>query len=230
MRLALLFLVACGSVSGQQPTIDAAPEIDAPSCGPTDQVDSCGATCEKCTATGARIVPTCDGTACGTGCAAMAPKCNDNSCSQLVFDFEDNTTEGITGQGGLAVMVGVQSGSKALEIPATFGSASLFIDIPVCLSGAIDLSTLTLSVTMFYEDPGAPTGGQYFFQPWAPNKAAGGGANFGTASVEANKPQPFTFALSKSTMSNNTPTIEFEFGTFGAAFTGTVWFDDIKIQ
>jgi hypothetical protein len=161
----------------------------------------------------------------------MAPKCNDNSCSQLVFDFEDNTTEGITGQGGLAVMVGVHGGSKSLEIPATFPtSTSLFIDIPVCLSGAIDLSALTLSVTMFYEDAAAPAGGQYFFQPWAPSKAAGVAANFGTASVEANKPQTFTFPISKSTMSNNTPTIEFEFGTFGAAFTGTVWFDDIKIQ
>jgi hypothetical protein len=229
MRLALLFLVACGSVSSQQPTIDAAPEIDAPSCGPTDQVDSCGATCEKCTATGARTMPACDGTACQVACIGNAPKCNDNSCSKAVFDFEDGTTQGLT-MTGVSLSVAPHGGSMALAIPTTSLNPTIFLNVPVCLSGAIDLSKLTLSATIFYDDPTADTGFQYITQAWTPVKAAGMANFIGFIQIEANKPQAFSAPISAATSSTSTPTIQFEIGTLGSVFSGTVWFDDIKVQ
>jgi len=229
MRLAWIFLVACGSVHGQEPTIDAADPIDAPSCGSADQVDSCGATCEKCTATGARTMPACDGTACQVACIANAPKCNDNSCSKVVFDFEDGTTQGLT-MTGVTLSVAPHGGSMALAIPTTSLNPTIFLNVPVCLSGAIDLSKLTLSATIFYDDPGAATGLQYITQAWTPAKAAGMANFIAFIQIEANKPEVFSAPISAATSSTNTPTIQFELGTFGAAFSGTVWFDDIKIQ
>ncbi len=194
-------------------------------------VQACGATCAACATSGARQVPTCDNMMCGIGCVADAPKCSDMSCSQLTFDFEDGTTEGITAvsPANLNLMVGTFNGSKQLAITV----ASLTddtISVPVCISGMIDVSTKTLSATVYYQDPNAPTGGQYFLQAWSPAKSAGNNAFVGTASITANVPQPFSAPLSASAFSSTSGTVMFEFGSFGAAFAGTVWFDDITIQ
>jgi hypothetical protein len=40
----------------------------------------------------------------------------------------------------------------------------------------------------------------------------------------------YTAPLSMSQFSNTATNLMFQAGTFGAQFSGTIWFDDIKIQ
>jgi hypothetical protein len=244
MRLAWVFLAACGSVQNSPPMIDApiqidaaaridaAGPLDAPSCGPSDQVDSCGVSCEKCTATGARTTPLCDGVSCQVGCGGNAPKCSDNSCSQLAFDFEDGTPGGATVSSG-TLRVASHDGSKALAVPATWTSTSqvaVFVTLPICLTGAVDLSKLALSFDVFYDDPGAPAGEQYYTEVWSPNRVNPNTSFVLTSGITANTRKNLSGAMSSAAASSSAPTILFELGSFGASFAGTVWIDNIKLQ
>src|SRR5262245_38588657 len=143
-------LAACGKVGGGggEPA-DAPGGSDGAACPDPTSVNSCGAACVQCPGGGARELATCDGTACGLGCVANAPRCTDNSCSQLGWDFTSNTLEGITPRApqGLVLAVRNHAGNLALAIAVTnlntIGEVSF--RVPVCLSGTIDIVQRQLS-------------------------------------------------------------------------------------
>jgi len=224
-------LVACGKVDGKDPA-DAPGGSEGGSCPDPTSVTSCGAACVQCPGGGEREVATCDGTACGLGCVANAPRCTDNSCSQLGFDFTSNTLEGITvrAPANLQLEVRNHGGNLALAIPVTnlntIGEVSFVV--PICLSGAIDIVQRQLSASIVFEDPNAPSGEQFFVQASVPDPKNGAFLNqFG---VVANTTFIYVSPLTGSQFSNAATTVTFQAGTFGANFTGTIWFDDIAIQ
>src|SRR5688572_29375791 len=149
---AILALAGCGGVENQAEPDAATPEPDAPvaACTIHDTVQSCGATCAVCPQP-ARAMPTCNGTACGFTCNVAGPRCSDDSCSRLRFDFESNSIEDIRAKTpNLPLAVRNKNGTLALAIDLT----SLFviqIAIPVCLAGTIDVHTRTMRARILFD-------------------------------------------------------------------------------
>ena len=230
----LVLLVGCGSVKGDDP-IDAPKAIDAPidspvqTCTDMSSINSCGPACAVCSSTGDRETPTCNGNMCGTTCRAGAPRCSDNSCSKTVFGFTSQTVEGITPRApnGLVLAVRTFQGSPALAVDIT-NLSEISFRIPVCLSGNASLSTKTLSAKVFFQGASITTGGQYFLQASVPQPQTG--AFVGSISLDSGTFIVFTAPLSMSNLSARTTDVVFQAGSYGAAFAGTIWFDDIKIE
>jgi hypothetical protein len=208
--------------------IDATPGIDATTCTVHDTIQSCGPSCDVCTATGEREVATCNGVACGTACVGDAPRCSDNTCSRLLFDFDSNTLEGATPRApqGLQLAVRNQAGNLALAIDVT-NLTEVSFQVPVCISGTVNLTPRTLTARVFFEG-GNSTGAQYYVQASVPDPVTG--AFLGSQSFASGSYMTFSAPLSMSQFSNTTTSVTFQAGTFGAQFSGTIWFDDIKIQ
>ena len=71
-------------------------------------------------------------------------------------------------------------------------------------------------------------GDQFFIQTSAPQPVTG--AFLSQVGVPANQLFNYSVPLSNSSQSAATPTIVFQAGSFGQPFSGTVWFDDIRIE
>ena len=220
-------LAACGHVSdGGQ---DAAIGGDGASCPDPTSVNSCGAACAVCPGGGEREVPTCDGTQCGLGCFANAPRCNDSTCSRLGWDFTSNMLDGATPRApqDLALTVRNHGGNLALAIDVV-NPTEVSFRVPICLTGAIDIVSKNLIATIFFEDPNAPAGEQYFVQASVPDPK--NGAFLKSFGVAANAPFQYVAPLSLSQFSNTATDVTFQLGSFGAQFSGTIWVDDIAIE
>lgn len=236
--LCAVALMACGSVNGpgapdaprQQDdggVPDASPDASMV-CTVHDTIDSCGPACTKCPAGDSRQVPVCDGTACAISCTNAAPRCTDNSCAQLVWAFDSNMLDGIAPRSpaGLALAVRNHGGNLALAIDVTnLGEVSF--RIPICVTGNIQLQTKTLVATVFFEG-GTDAGNQYYVQASAPAPMTG--AFLGTKDLASGAFVTFSAPMSMSQFSNTATDVVFQAGTFGAQFSGTIWFDDIRIQ
>jgi hypothetical protein len=240
-------LAGCGEVKD-----DSAGGKDGRACaGNTPQ--ACGPGCVQCPMTGDRTVPTCDGTACGLACRDSAPKCSDNTCSRLLWTFEDGKLDGITPRSpnGLALAVRNFNGAQALAIDVQ-NLGEISFRVPICLSGVVDVRPKTFSFQVFFQG-GSSTGIQYYVQASvpAPQNGAYLANHPGVASgmwtwrvamligapVSANHPgvasgmwTPFSSPLSMSQFSGTCSDVTIQAGSLGAQFSGTIWFDDFKIE
>jgi hypothetical protein len=228
----LLLIAGCGSVDSGSAKMDAPKQIDAPPGGCTvhDQVTSCGPTCAVCGAATDREVATCDGTACGMACANNNPRCSDNSCSRLAFDFELNKQgANVISPANMAANVRMHNGSMALAFDFTTNLANTQLEftVPVCLTGAIDQHTKMLKAAVYFEG-GNLTGEQYYIQGSVPTPTTGNYLNTQGAAhnVTVSYAQPLTQSAGSSSFNN----ITFRIGSYGGEFIGTVWVDDIKIE
>lgn len=231
--LLITLLVGCGNVQND-PDPDAPPSdgsaSDMGSTCPGTEITACGASCATCTATSDREVPTCNGTACGTACVDNAPRCDDQTCSRVAWTFQSNMVDGVTGAqpAGLQVAVRNFNGALALAIDVASFSTEHWIRIPVCISGVVDMSALTLSMKVYFQGGAASTQDQYYVAPAVPTPQTNA-----YLALDGMRPQlweTYSAPMSGSMFSNTTSEITIRFGTFGAAFSGTVWFDDIKLE
>jgi hypothetical protein len=232
----LVLLVGCGSVDSST-KMDAPPmhsdgSIDSPpgSCTVHDQVTSCGATCAVCGAATDRETATCDGTACGMTCAGGNPRCSDNSCSRLAFDFELNL-QGTTlvGPSGITPQRRTHNGSMALAFDFTTNLANTQLEfyVPVCLTGVIGQSTKMLKADVYFEGT-AGSQDDYYVQGSVPTPTSG---NFlYTQAAGHNVTINYAGAMSQSAGSSSFNNITFRIGSFGGQFIGTVWVDNIRIE
>ncbi|HTL37948.1 MAG TPA: hypothetical protein VL326_32680 [Kofleriaceae bacterium] len=235
--LGLVVLVGCGSVDSStkmdaptQQHGDGSTDSPAGSCTVHDQVTSCGATCEVCGAATDREMATCNGTACGMACAGGNPRCSDNSCSRLAFDFELNIQGTVlVSPSGMTVGRRMHNGSMALAFDFTTNLAStqLEFNVPVCVSGVIDESAKTLKAEVYFEG-GTDAGDQYYIQGSVPTPTTG--KFLATQSAQHNVTNNYSAPMSASNGSTSFNNITFRIGSFGAAFTGTVWVDNIKVE
>jgi hypothetical protein len=224
MRCCALFTLAlagCGEVVKEQPGADGR------ACA-GDTPQACGPSCVACEVSGDRAVPTCDGTACGFACKNDAPACSDNTCSRTLWTFESGMVDGITPRtpNGLALAVRNFNGAQALAID-TQNLAELSFRIPVCLSGVVDARQKTFSMQVFFQG-GSAGSEQYYVQASVPSPQTG--AYIGQTGVAGQVWTTYTAPLGASQFSGTCSDVTVQAGTYGGAFAGTIWFDDIKIE
>ena len=193
-----------------------------------DTPQACGPACVACPMTGDRTAPTCDGTACGLACRDSAPKCSDNTCSRLLWTFEDGKLDGITPRppNGLALAVRNFNGAQALAIDVQ-NLGELSFRVPICLSGVVDVRQKALGFQVFFQG-GSSSGVQYYVQASVPSPQ--NGAYLGQAGVASGMWTPFSAPLNMSQFSATCSDVTIQAGTLGAQFSGTIWFDDLKIE
>jgi hypothetical protein len=216
-------------VRDNQPPPDASPDA-ALTCTVRDTIESCGASCTRCPPATDRATPTCDGIACGLSCTGGAPKCTDGSCSRLTWTFGSNMVDGLVllAPAGINLAVRNRDGNLALaiDVPQLQGN-EVHLQVPVCLTGDVQLQTRTLSATIFIAD--VPDSiDQYYMQASVPSPMTG--AILKQASVPGGVTFIYSAPLSGSQFSNTTTTVVFQIGTLGKSFSGTIWVDDIEIE
>ena len=225
----LVLLIACGNVQSKSDAANGdGAAIDGPSgCTVHNTVDSCGASCAKCSVTSDREIASCDGTACGFTCKDSAPKCTDGSCSRLIWNFDDGALDGITPASALTQLaVRAFNGNNALAMDVQ-NLTEVSFTVPLCLSTNTDLRSKTVTAIVFFQG-GTATGDQYYVQGSIPSPM--NGAFLTQMGVASGVFVTFTSPTNMSTFSGASTTLTFQAGTFGAQFSGTIWFDDIKIQ
>jgi hypothetical protein len=198
-------------------------------CRDRTSLDSCGTQCQSCQVTGDRAIATCDGNSCGFTCKSNAPKCTDGSCSRLLWSFDSGSVDGVfpRAPAGLQLAVRNFNGDPALAADVN-QLTEISFNVPICLSSAIDLRTRTLSFRVFFD--GTPTpAGNFFIQASAPQPQTNAYlGQLGTAG--SGMWTTYSEPLSKSTFSGSMAEVTIQAGTYGAQFSGTVYFDDIRIQ
>ncbi len=224
LALACVALAGCGEVVDQRPPGFG---LDTRLC-PGNMVEACGASCVRCDEATGRTVPTCDGIACGSACRNTALRCSDSSCVQTEWTFEAGSLDGITARSpmGLALAVRNLNGAQALAIDVT-NLSEISFRIPVCLSGVVDVRQKTFSLQTFFQG-GSSGGVQYYLQGSLPSPQSGG--FLGQIGVASNMWTPYTAQLSDSQFAGTCSEITIQAGTLGAQFSGTIWFDDLKIE
>jgi hypothetical protein len=224
-------LLACGSVRsdpGQQ--LDASTIDDAAmSCTIHNTIDSCGPQCAKCAAADDRQMPICNGTTCDIACNNAAPKCTATACSRLGWSFDSNLLGGITPRApnGLQLAVRNHAGNIALAIDVT-NLVEVSFTIPICLAGSVQLQTRTLTASVYFDGDSTNDTKQYYVQGSIPSPM--NGAYLTTIPMPSLSYESYSAPLSMSQFSNTATTLVFQAGTLGQHFSGTIWFDDIKIQ
>src|SRR5205823_1549861 len=149
-----------------------------------------------CETAGARTVPTCNGTSCGVACIGGAPKCNDNSCSQVLWSFANGLEGALASSTGLTLRVGMLNGNPALAMDVT-NLTEVSFHFPICLSGTLDLSAKTLTAQVEFEG-GTSTGEQFYVQASAPDPASQN--FFGSRGVAANTKTTWTAAFPNTSL------------------------------
>lgn len=232
--LCVLCVAGCGGVkSGPEPLLDAM--IDGLSdgggssaCTVHDSVDSCGPACVTCPAGDDRQSPICNGAACDVVCVDDAPRCSDNSCSRLAWTFDGNTLDGITPRAptGLRVAVRSHNGNLALALDVTNLIEVSFV-VPICVTGNLQVQSKTLHAKVFFEG-GVTSGNDYYVQAALPTPRAG--AYLVNIRMPSGVSVDYAAAMDMSQFSNMATDVVFQAGALGVQFSGTIWFDDIKIE
>ncbi len=227
VSVAVLTLAACGNVETK--AVDApVVQPDVPAlCVDMSSVTSCGPTCATCSTTGDRQVATCNGQTCGTACVRNAPTCSDNSCSRTLWSFDAGMLDGVEARTptNLALSIRSVGGSPALAVDVT-NLTEVAFRIPVCLSGSVNVSPKTLSARVWFDGAGT-TAGNFYVQASVPSPSGG---FIGQDPAGGPAYQTLTWPFNMASQSATATDITFQVGTYGLAFSGTVWFDDITIQ
>jgi hypothetical protein len=190
----------------------------------------CGNSCTVCP-TPARAVATCAAGQCGGSCIAGAPTCSDGSCSRLSWTFDSMDLDGIVASGSGSPPVAIRNfnGNPALGVDIVMTGTmfqSVNFVIPICLSGTVDLHAKTLTMHVFFDGtPAYPADSEQFYVG-----VVQGNQSLAFQSVPSGVWITTTAPFSLSTSSATTSTVFVDAGSFGGAFAGTVWFDDITIQ
>ena len=227
LAIVATWLAGCGAVKKDPPAAEDA-RGDGAACADPTSVETCGPTCVQCEAPSDRATPTCDGTACDFECNDGAPQCTDASCSRVVWAFSSGMVDGITARMPTTLPLAVRNhaGNQALAIDVT-SLTEISFRIPVCISGTVDVATRMFKVTVFFEG-GNTTGEQYFIQASSPQPATG--QFLGNRGIQAGQYVTFSAPMSASTASGAVTDVTIQAGSYGAAFAGTIWFDDIRIE
>jgi hypothetical protein len=163
-------------------------------------------------------------------CLNAAPKCTDGSCSRMAWTFDSNLLDGITPRqpAGLTLAVRNHAGNLALAIDVNNLNANVALAIPVCVTGNLQLQTRTLSATVYFDGGDPSTLHQSFVQGAVPGPTGGG--QLATQGAPPRAYVTYSAPISGSQFANTASSIVLTTGSFGAAFQGTIWLDDIKIQ
>jgi hypothetical protein len=216
---------ADAAVDGPPGTIDA--RIDAGTCT-GDSVDACGPTCQRCPASD-REVPTCDGNACGVTCRGSAPSCTGGSCGRLRWDFEDGSLGGIqaTRPVNHPLSVVTFGGARVLAVPAN-PITDTFFTVPICLAGTLDVRPRRLHLRIYLDNGTTTPTGHFYLQAWLPSRQTG--ADLGERQPGTGAWSPFSFDLEDSQFSGAANQITLEVGPIDRDFSGTIYFDDIRLE
>jgi len=160
-------------------------------------------------------------------CTNPDAKCSDNSCSRLLWTFDSGALDGIASASGQSLAVRTFNGSAALAVDVVqLNQAEITFTLPICLSGTLNVSAKTLSFRVYFAGGPASTG-EFYVGASLPDVGTGyiSDVYTGTATWVT-----YSDALSKSSRSSTAKTITIRAGSTGAPFSGTVWFDDFRIQ
>jgi hypothetical protein len=198
----------------------------------TSNPQSCGTSCKVCpNPDSERTVATCTQAACGTTCVGGAPKCSDGSCARLSWTFDSTNLDGIQPS---SLQVRSFNGSQALAVDVTHLETlqqGVGVVLPICVSGNVDLSTKTLSFRVYLDGtPTYPSTSPDNFVVVASVPSNQSSAFLGDQTGNSEEWIAYSSPLSLSAFSGNTTQITIQVASFGGAFSGTVWIDDITIQ
>jgi len=224
----IVLLVGCGTVKKDPPATDDARPGEAGTCADPNSVESCGAACTACEAPD-RATPTCDGVACDFACNDLAPQCTDASCSRVSWKFDSGMVDGITARTppSLPLAVRNHAGNQALAIDVTSLTSEISFRIPICIAGTVDMSQKAFKATVFFEG-GDPSMEQYYIQFATPQP--GTRQYLGSRGVQAGQYVTLSGPFSMSSAGGAVTDVTIQAGSYGAAFAGTIWFDDIVIE
>ena len=160
-------------------------------------------------------------------CQQQDAKCSDNSCARLLWTFDSGALDGLQSVSGHTLAVRTFDGSAALAVDVVqLNQSEISFTLPICLTGTLNLSSKTLSFRVNFAG-GPPTAGELYV----------GALLSGTSTGYISDIYPATGGwitysdmLSKATQSSAAKTITIRIGSTGAPFSGTVWFDDFRIQ
>lgn len=92
----------------------------------------------------------------------------------------------------------------------------------------MQLQTKTLTASVYFDGDSTSDTKQYYVQGSMPSPM--NGAFLTTIPMASLTYESYSAPLSMSQFSNTATTLVFQAGTLGQHFSGTIWFDDIKIQ
>jgi hypothetical protein len=174
-----------------------------------------------------RSVPACNGGQCGASCRNPDARCSDNSCSRLLWTFDSGALDGLQSVTGHTLAVRTFDGSAALAIDVVqLNQGEISFSLPICLSGTLNLSAKTLSFRVNFAG-GPPTSGELYVGALVTSTSTGYVSDISPATGAW---VTYSDMLSKATQSSAARTITIRIGSTGAPFSGTVWFDDFRIQ
>ena len=99
--------------------------------------------------------------------------------------------------------------------------------LPICNSGTLDVRSRTLRFRVYF-DGTPPSSVEFYVQAALPDPNSGGylnqiGAGTGTWT-------DYSSPLNLSPFSASAATITIQAGSLGGGFSGTIWFDDFRIE
>jgi hypothetical protein len=164
----------------------------------------------------------------GDICQNPSLECSDGSCSQLAWNFDSLLVAGVSSDLPLAVRQFDGGPALALDIAQLNQVNQVSITLVICATGNVDLRSKRLSFRVYFQGVPQSTH-ELMVQAWLPARPAND-ARLGAVVPATGTWTTFSAALSESAFSGSTTTIAIEAATTGVAFSGTIWFDDIRIQ
>ena len=110
--------------------------------------------------------------------------------------------------------------SLAVDVAQLNTLSEISFDLPVCLSGTLDLRTKKLTFRVYFE--GSPAS-MYDFWVQAAVPTPKGGAYLDQIGAGTGMWTQYASPISKSMFSNAAATITIQAGSLGGSFTGTIW-------
>jgi hypothetical protein len=156
------------------------------------------------------------------------PQCSTGACSRLDWTFDSGELDGVTKlDSPLEVRKFEASYALAVDVGQLNTLPGISFSLPVCNGGNVDLTSKSLTFRVYFD--GTPASQSNFYvQASVPDPSSGGfldqiGASTGVWAAYSSR-------LNLSPQSNATTTITIQAGSLGGAFTGTIWFDDFRID
>ena len=159
------------------------------------------------------------------------PQCSSGACSRLRWSFDSGELDGIVALDSSGQPLEVRTFDNSLALAVDVGQlgaiAGISFQLPVCNSGKVDIASKSLSFRVYFDGTPASQAGVYV-QVAVPDPASGGfldqiGASTGVWT-------DYSSRLNKSPFSTAATTVTIQAGSLGGAFSGTIWFDDFRID
>jgi hypothetical protein len=147
---------------------------------------------------------------------------------RLVYDFESGSLAGVASDLPLDVRTFEGSRALALDIGQLNAVSYVTFTLSICAMGSADLRAKALSFRTYFQGVPSSTG-ELVLQVWLPGRPASAAA-VGGATPSTGVWTNFSALLAESDFSGATSTIMVEVASTGVQFSGTIWFDDFRIQ